>query len=64
MRRLRLIPSAMLGGVHHAFRLADNVARSVDRRMPEAGGLAGWLDQHRAQLGLPDGEDFGTGNSR
>ena len=64
MRRLRLIPSAMLGGVHHAFRLADNVARSVDRRMPEAGGLAGWLDQDRAQLGLPDGEDFGTGNIR
>lgn len=64
MRRLRLIPSAMLGSVHHAFRLADNVARSVDRRMPEAGGLAGWLDQDRAQLGLPDGEDFGTGNIR
>ena len=64
MRRLQLISHAMLGGVHHAFRLADTVARSVDRRMPEAGGLAGWLDQDRAQLGLPDGEDFATGNSR
>lgn len=39
MRRLHLISSAMLGGLHHAFRLADTVAHSVDRRMPEASGL-------------------------
>ena len=58
MRPLRLVPSTMPGGAHHAFRLADNVARSVDRRMPEAAGLAGWLDQDRTRLGLPDGENF------
>ena len=54
--------SATQGGLHQAFRCADNVAQRVDRRMPEAWALAGWLDQDRGTLGLPDGDDYGAGS--
>ena len=64
MRRFCSFVPATQGGLHWAFRFANNIALAVDRRMPEAGGLAGWLDQDRASLGLPDGEDFGVGTVR
>ena len=54
----------VLGGTQQVFRLADNVARAVDRRMPEAAALAACMDQDRGPLGLPDGEDFAAPGTR
>ncbi len=52
------------GGLSLALRCADNVARRVDRRRPEANALAGWFDEHRDRLGLPESEDFSPDGGR
>ena len=62
--RMAAILAATEGSLHHVFRCAHAVADAVDRRMPEAAAVAGWLDQDRAALGLPDGADFGAGEER
>ncbi len=54
----------VLGGTSQVFRIASNVAQAVDRRMPEAVALAGWIDQDRVPLGLPDGQDFAVAGAR
>ena len=67
MKRRRLSGASQIvaqGGLHHVYRCADNIARAVDRRMPEAGALAGWLDQSRGALGLADADDFADAPSR
>ena len=45
-------------GVHYVFRYANNVAQAVDRRSPEAGELASWLDQTAASIGLLTGKGY------
>ncbi len=64
--RFRLIDTGTLapGGTAFALRCADNVLRGTDRRRPESGAVAAWLDEHRDRLRLPDGEDFCPGKDR
>ncbi len=53
-RRRFVACDARTGGLRLALDCARNVHAAVDRRMPEAGALAGWLGQSAAAFGLPE----------
>ena len=56
-------------GASLALRCARNVYEAIDRRAPEAGGLASWLSENAAAFGLSDeaipddGDRFGSSRS-
>ena len=69
-RRCAVVRGAGRNGASLAVYCARNVYAAVDRRAPEAGGLARWLEENAAGFGLsdeaiPDGGDcFGSSRRR
>lgn len=61
-RRRFGVRRAAASGTLLALDCARNVHAAVDRRMPEAGALAGWLVRHAEMFGLPDSVLPGEGD--
>ncbi len=53
-RQLRLKRMAGISDPPLALVYAQNVFAAIDRRMPEARGLAGWLTDNAMAFGLDD----------
>jgi transitional endoplasmic reticulum ATPase len=68
-RRCAVVRGASRNGASLAVYCAQNVYATVDRRAPEAGGLAKWLEENAAGFGLsdeaiPDGDSFSFSRRR
>ena len=69
-RRCAVVRGASRNGASLAVYCARNVYAAVDRRAPEAGGLAKWLEENAAGFGLSDeaipggGDCFGSSRRR